>query len=73
MTIWALASDSGSGVQSVSFYRDAGVLIGTDTTSLYQASWATGSLTKGNHTIYTVAKDVAGNTTTSSVITVRVA
>jgi len=73
VTIRALASDSGSGVQSVSFYRDAGVLIDTDTTSPYRASWATGSLAKGNHTIYAVAKDVAGNTTTSSVITVRVA
>jgi hypothetical protein len=75
VTVTAKATDLGtgtgaaSGIQQVQFFRDAGVSLGTDTSGNYSLTW---TATVGTHTLYAVATDKAGNTTTSSVITVRV-
>jgi hypothetical protein len=69
-TISASASDN-VGVSSVEFYVDS-VLKGTDTSSPYSYSWSTTSYSNGAHSIYAKAKDAAGNTGTSSTISVTV-
>jgi chitinase len=75
ITVTASASDPGtgsgaaSGIKQVQFFRDSGTSLGTDTTANYSASW---SATVGTHTLYAVATDNAGNTTTSAVITVTI-
>jgi peptidoglycan/xylan/chitin deacetylase (PgdA/CDA1 family) len=72
VTVAASASDTGgSGVASVSFYADA-KLIATDTTAPYSATWNTRPVAKGAHTLTAVAKDAAGNVTTSAPVTVTV-
>jgi hypothetical protein len=55
----------------VEFYVDS-VLKGTDTSSPYSYSWGTTSYSNGAHSIYAKAKDAAGNTGTSSTISVTV-
>jgi peptidoglycan/xylan/chitin deacetylase (PgdA/CDA1 family) len=70
-TITATAADPGSGVARVSFYAD-GVLIGTDASAPYSVNWMLAKVTKGQHVLTAVAQDVAGNTTTSSPVTVVV-
>jgi beta-lactam-binding protein with PASTA domain len=71
VTITASSSDN-VGVTKVSFYRDSGILIGTDTTAPYQVSWDSGSVTNGSHTLYAQASDEANNSSVSSSITVNV-
>jgi hypothetical protein len=46
--------------------------LGTDNTSPYGTSWNSTSTTSGAHTIYAVATDTAGNTKTSTVVSVTV-
>ena len=71
ITVAATASDN-VGVTSVQFQLD-GVNLGTaDTTSPYGVTWNTASVTNGTHTLTAVAKDGAGNSTTSSPVTVTV-
>jgi peptidoglycan/xylan/chitin deacetylase (PgdA/CDA1 family) len=69
--ITASASDVGSGVAQVTFYAD-GVLIGTAKSSPYSVTWNTRKPGVGQHTVWAVAQDVAGNTQTSTSIRVTV-
>jgi peptidoglycan/xylan/chitin deacetylase (PgdA/CDA1 family) len=77
ITITATASDQGSGsgapsgIAKVVFYLD-GSSIGTDTTSPYSNTWNPTKKQIGTHTLSAVATDVAGNSTTSSSITVTI-
>jgi hypothetical protein len=68
----ANASDTGSGVSIVSFYLDAGILIGTKSGAPFTINWNTNRIAVGQHTLYAVARDAAGNETTSARITVTV-
>ncbi len=71
VNISASASDN-VGVVGVQF-KVNGANQGTeDTTSPYSISWFTGSLSNGSYTITAVARDAAGNTKTSSAVTVTV-
>jgi hypothetical protein len=56
----------------VDFYRDSNVLLGTDNTAPYDISWDTSSTSNGAHTLIAVATDLAGNTTTSSIVNISV-
>jgi hypothetical protein len=69
-TISATASDN-VGVASVAFYVDS-ALMSTDTSSPYSYSWATTSYSNGAHSIYAIAKDAAGNSKTSTTVSVTV-
>jgi hypothetical protein len=68
----ATASDTNSGVSIVSFYIDNGVLIGTKSGAPFTISWNTKKVAVGQHTLYAVARDAAGNETTSAPVTVTV-
>ncbi len=78
VTISASATDSGtgsgaaSGMAQVVFYLDGTTKIATITKSPYQTTWNTNVVAKGTHTLTAVATDVAGNTTTSTAITVTI-
>src|SRR6185436_470048 len=50
----------------VDFYRDAAVLIGTDTTTPYSLPFQTTNITDGAHTFYARGFDIAGNQGLSS-------
>jgi hypothetical protein len=71
LKITASASDVGSGVAQVSFYAD-GVLLGTAKSSPYSVTWNTRKAGAGQHTLWAVVQDVAGNTQTSASIRVTV-
>jgi hypothetical protein len=60
-TIWinATATDA-IGIKNVTFYRDTGFLIGTDTTAPYAVQWNT-AIGDGAHSIYVRAFDNANN------------
>jgi beta-lactamase superfamily II metal-dependent hydrolase len=68
--VTATASDN-VGVTKVEFYLDS-VLQSTDTTSPYSWSWTTTTATNGAHALTTRAYDAAGNTTTSTAVSVTV-
>lgn len=70
----ATASDVGSGVARVEFYVD-GKLEGTSTSLPYRVNWNTNGkkVAKGSHMIYAVVFDRAGNSRSTSPITVTVA
>ena len=71
ITVSANAADN-VGVAGVAFRLD-GVMIGTeDTTSPFSASWNTTATTNGSHALSAVARDAAGNVTTSAVVNVNV-
>ena len=71
VTLTASASDN-VGVSGVRFTVD-GQNVGTeDTTAPYSVAWNTATATNGSHTVRAVARDAAGNATTSSAITVTV-
>ncbi|MFA6552355.1 MAG: LamG-like jellyroll fold domain-containing protein, partial [Candidatus Paceibacterota bacterium] len=78
VTVSANASDpiiSGqtqSGISGVQFKVDGNNLGSEDTVSPYSVTWNTSSLSNGNHTLTAVARDGAGNSSMSSVITVSV-
>ena len=57
----------------VDFYRDAAVLIGTDTTTPYSLPFQTTNITDGAHTFYARGFDIAGNQGLSSTNSVTVA
>jgi hypothetical protein len=67
----ATTSDTGSGVSTVRFYAD-GVLIDTKSGSPFTISWNTKKVAAGRHTLYAIARDLAGNEQTSASITVTV-
>jgi sulfur relay (sulfurtransferase) complex TusBCD TusD component (DsrE family) len=69
ITIDASASDSDGSVTQVDFYHD-GVLIGTDTSAPYSASYT--SPTIGTHSLTAVATDNRAATTTSSAVSITV-
>jgi Bacterial Ig domain len=71
MTITATATND-QGVAGVQFRVDGADLRAEDTTPPYHVSWDTRSIPNGTHTLTAVARDVAGNQTTSSPITVTV-
>ncbi len=72
VTVSATASDNVA-VAGVQFKVDGTTNIGAeDTTSPYSVSWASTGVTNGTHTLTAVARDAAGNTTTSAPVTVTV-
>ena len=71
VTVTAIASDN-VGVASVQFQRD-GVDIGAaDTTAPFSVSWDSRTTPDGSHVLTAVARDAAGNATTSAGVTVNV-
>lgn len=71
ITLTATASDD-VGISRVDFYRGAGTLIGTDTTTPYNAPYNTTNVANGSHTFYARAFDPANNQGLSSTNTVTV-
>jgi hypothetical protein len=71
ITLVASASDN-VGVAGVWFLVDGAPVGSEDTTSPYQISWNTASVANGAHAIRAVARDAAGNSATSSPVTVSV-
>lgn len=70
VTLAATASDN-VGVSKVAFYA-AETLVAEDTTAPYTALWNTTLASNGTSSVYARAFDVAGNSATSSVVTVTV-
>ena len=71
VTVQASASDN-VGVTSVQFTLDGAALGAPDTSAPYTASWVTTTATAGLHTLRAVARDAAGNETTSVAVTITV-
>ncbi len=71
VSVTASASDN-IGIAGVQFRLDGAVLGPEDTTSPYSTSWNTLSAANGTHTLTAVARDAAGNTTTSASVQVTV-
>ena len=69
-----LAVDAGDnvGVQQVQYFRDSNVLLGTSLSAPFDFSWDSTTVTTGMHTLFAVATDTAGNTATSTTISVTV-
>ena len=72
VSISANASDN-IGVAGVQFLVDAVALGTEDTAAPFQVSWDTTRATNGMHALTAVARDAAGNRTTSASVTVTVA
>jgi len=70
VTISADATDS-SGIQKVDFY-DNSILVGTDTAAPFTVNWNISNVPDGSHSLYVVATDTLGNSTTSPAISVSV-
>ncbi|OLD56744.1 MAG: hypothetical protein AUI64_01705, partial [Acidobacteria bacterium 13_1_40CM_2_64_6] len=70
-TVSATASDD-VGVAGVQFKLDGVNLGSEDTSSPYSATWNSTTASNGSHTLTAVARDAAGNTTTSTAVTVTV-
>ena len=65
VTVSATATDN-KGVVGVQFLVDGAALGPEDTTAPYSVSWNTTTATNGTHTLTAVARDAAGNKTTSA-------
>jgi Bacterial Ig domain len=74
VTLAATASDNTGVVAGVQFRLDGANLGAEDTSSVdgYGVSWNTTTATNGIHTLTAVARDAAGNITTSAPVTVTV-
>jgi hypothetical protein len=72
ITVTADASDN-VGVVSVQFFVDTTTLIGEDTTNHFSVTWDTTKFVNGSHALTAVARDAAGNQTTSASVMVTVA
>jgi hypothetical protein len=73
VNVGATAADN-VGVAGVQFLLDDAALGAEDPTSPYgPVSWNTATVSDGTHTLTAVARDAAGNTTTSAPVTVTVA
>ena len=72
ITVTASASDN-VGVAGVTFLRDDVPLGAEDTVAPYSVAWNTTALSPGHYTLTAVARDTAGNQTTSAGVTVAVA
>jgi poly(hydroxyalkanoate) depolymerase family esterase len=68
--VTASATDN-VGVAKVEFSID-NTLVGTDTAAPFEYSWNTAAATNGTHTLVAKAYDAAGNTATSSTVSVTV-
>jgi hypothetical protein len=71
VTVSASASDN-IGVVGVQFKLDGASLGAEDTAAPYSTVWNTTTATSGSHSLTAVARDAAGNTATSAVVTVTV-
>jgi hypothetical protein len=71
LPVVASASDD-VGVSGVTFFVDGAPLGSMDSLSPYTVNWTTTSVPDGAHTLTAVARDAAGNTTTSAPVTVTV-
>src|SRR3989441_638794 len=71
ITVSAIASDN-VGVAGVQFKLDGANLGPEDTSNTYSIAWDTTTISNGAHTLTAVARDAAGNPTTSVVVTVTV-
>ncbi|HUA58245.1 MAG TPA: Ig-like domain-containing protein [Verrucomicrobiae bacterium] len=71
ITVTASATSS-IGIASVQFVVDGANFGSPDTTSPYSLALNTTSLSNGPHTIAAMAKDTAGNSTTSATVTITV-
>ncbi|MGH8642392.1 MAG: Ig-like domain-containing protein, partial [Burkholderiales bacterium] len=73
IAVTASASDN-VGVAGVQFFLDSldNPLGPEDSSAPYQVSWNTASVSNGQHVIAAVARDAAGNRTTSATVTVTV-
>jgi hypothetical protein len=71
VTVSGTASDS-VGVAGVQFKLDGANLGAEDTSAPYSISWDSTGASDGSHVLTAVARDTAGNTTTSAGITVTV-
>jgi YD repeat-containing protein len=71
VTVTATAADAG-GIAGVQFRLDGAPLGAEDTSAPYSASWNTTTVTNGAHTLTAVARDQAGNPTTSAPVAVTV-
>src|SRR5882672_3056514 len=72
VTVAANASDN-VGVAGVQFRLDGAGLGAEDTAAPFSASWTTTAAANGSHTLTAVARDAAGNYTTSAPVTITVA
>jgi hypothetical protein len=71
ISVTASASDN-VGVAGVQFRLGDGPLGAEDTTAPYEVSWDTTGVSNGSHNLTAVARDAAGNITTSLLVTVTV-
>ncbi|MEW5979028.1 MAG: Ig-like domain-containing protein [Acidobacteriota bacterium] len=71
VTIAASASDN-VGVVGVQFRLDGNPLGSEDTSAPFSTSWNSTSSANGSHTLTAVARDAAGNSTTSAAVSVSV-
>lgn len=71
VTLAATASDN-LGVAGVQFKLDGANLGAEDTSSPYSVAWNTATASNGTHTLTAVARDAAGNSTTSGSVIVTV-
>ena len=71
VTVAATAADN-RGVAGVRFRLDGNDLGAEDTGAPYQVQWDTTQAASGNHALTAVARDAAGNTTTSAPVAVTV-
>ncbi len=71
ISVTANASDN-VGVASVQFQLDGANLGNLDTTSPYSVSWNSATASNASHNLKAIAKDAAGNSTTSAIVTVTV-
>ena len=72
VSLAATASDD-VGVQAVEFFLDGSTSLGVDTTAPYLGEWDSTTASNGAHTLTAVARDAAGNQTTSSGVSVTTA
>lgn len=71
ITVSATAADD-TAVAGVQFLLDGMPYGSEDTTAPYSTSWDTNTAATGSHTLAAIARDSAGNTTTSSAVSVTV-
>jgi len=71
VTLAATASDN-VGVAGVWFTVDGATVGGEDPAAPYSTNWNSASVSNGSHTLRALARDAAGNTTTSAPVTVTV-
>ena len=71
INVIADASDN-VGVAGVQFMLDGSSFGAEDTSAPFQVSWNTATASNGSHSLTAVARDAAGNQTTSSAVTITV-